>query len=322
MKALLFEGPGSADVRDVSCPRPAAGNEVLVRPTRVGICRSDLDLLAGEYILPIPWPVVPGHEWTGVVEEVGDADVGLRPGDRVVGECAVSSDAHVGFTIDGGAAEFLLARAGWLHKLPDGFDPALGALVEPFTVAFAATEGVDASDDVVVLGGGPIGLCAVAAAKGRGASVLLVDPHRSRRDLGRSLGADEVCGPDDDVEAVTAGFTDGRMASRVVEAAGKPRAVATALRLAGFGATIVALGINVGDVEPAELGLIMGKALTIRGQVGSAGVWPEAIRFVDRLGVDLSSLVSETFGLDEGLDALEAARRKDTVKVHLAIDGA
>ena len=246
--------------------------------------------------------------------------MGFRPGDRVVGECAVASDAHVGFTLDGGAAERMLALPGWLHKLPTGFDPTLGALVEPFTIAYAATAGVDASDDVVVVGGGPIGLCAVAAAKGRGANVVLVDPHETRRELARTLGADEVCGPDH-AEDVIARATDGRMASRVVEAAGKPSGVASALRLAGHGGTITALGISVGEVEPAELGLIMGKALTIRGQVGSAGVWPEAIRFVDRLGLDLTVLVTATFGLDEALEAIEAAKRKDTVKVHLEIDG-
>jgi threonine dehydrogenase-like Zn-dependent dehydrogenase len=285
MKALVFDGPGSASIRDVEHPRPAP-DEVLVRPTRVGICHSDLGLLSGDYILPIPWPVVPGHEWTGIVEEVGEATEGLSVGDHVVGECAVAADTHVGFTIDGAAAESMVAKGAWLHRLPDGFDPVLGALVEPFTVGFAATKGVDAADDVVVLGGGPIGLCAVAAAKGRGARVILVDPHRSRRTLASSLGADVV---------IDAG---------------------------GNGGTIVALGISVGDVVPAELGLIMGKALTVRGQVGSAGVWPDAIRFLDRVGIDLSALVSEVHPLDDAHAALEAAARKDTIKVHLSLGGA
>ncbi len=321
MKALVFDGPGSASIRDVERPRPAP-DEVLVRPTRVGICHSDLGLLAGDYILPIPWPVVPGHEWTGVVEEVGEATVGLSVGDYVVGECAVASDAHVGFTIDGAAAECMVAKGAWLHRLPDSFDPVLGALVEPFTVGFAATRGVDAADDVVVLGGGPIGLCAVAAAKGRGARVILVDPHRSRRTLATSLGADVVVDAGGDVQAAVEEATAGRMASLVVEAAGRPTALASALRLAGHAGVVVALGISVGDVVPAELGLVMGKALTVRGQVGSAGVWPDAIRFLDRVGVDLTVLVSEVHSLDGAPAALEAAARKDTIKVHLSIGGA
>lgn len=319
MQALVFDRPGSAVVRDIERPRLGAG-EVLVRPTTVGICHSDLELLAGDYFLPTPWPVVPGHEWTGVVEEVADPSLGFAPGDPVVGECAVAADAHVGFTLDGGASQFMVADASWLHLLPGGFDATLGALVEPFTVAFAATEGVDASDDVVVLGGGPIGLCAVAAARGRGARVILVDPHKSRRALGATLGADVVCDPrTEDVSSIVREATLGRMGTHVVEAAGKPAAVADALQLSGLEATVTTLGISVGGTAEAELGLIMSKALTVKGQVGSAGVWPDAIRFLERVGPDLSQLVSEEYQLADGVEALTAAARKDTIKVHIQV---
>ena len=187
-------------------------------------------------------------------------------------------------------------------------------------MAFAATDGVDASDDVVVLGGGPIGLCAVAAAKGRGANVILLDPHQARRDLATTLGADMVCDSrSDDVTAEVHEATRGRMASHVVEAAGKPAAVAAALRLAGPNGTITTLGISVGGTAEAELGLIMSKALTVRGQVGSAGVWPDAIRFLERVRPDLTTLVSAEYRLDDGLEALGAAARKDTVKVHINV---
>ena len=115
----------------------------------------------------------------------------MRPGDRVVGECVIGAD-HFGFSISGAAAEFFVARPEWLHRLPDELSYTMGALVEPFSVAYYAlvrAGGVDASDTVVVLGAGPIGLAVVAAAArdGRAPSSWSSRPRtgaRRRRTLG------------------------------------------------------------------------------------------------------------------------------------------
>ena len=123
--------------------------------------------------------------------EVGREVTSLKPGDRVVGECVIGSD-HFGFSISGAAAEYFKVRPEWLHVLPDELSYAYGALVEPFTVAYyaiVAAEGVNASDTVVVFGAGPIGLCSVAAAKGHGARVVVVDPVAERRQIAREMGA-------------------------------------------------------------------------------------------------------------------------------------
>ena len=85
MKALVFEAPEKPVIADVGMP-DLSPNEVLVHTKAVGICHSDYELLAGRYIIPISYPVTPGHEWSGEIVEVGRNVKGFRKGDRVVGE--------------------------------------------------------------------------------------------------------------------------------------------------------------------------------------------------------------------------------------------
>lgn len=285
----------------------------------VGICHSDFDLLDGNYILPINYPVVPGHEWMGEIVEVGESVVGLAVGDRVVGECSVADDQHFGFTIDGAMSELMRVESAWLHKVPQGMSDTVGALIEPFTVAYGATDRIDASDDVVVFGAGPIGLCAVVAAAGKGGRVILVEPDAQRRELGRELGAADVVDPSaGDVTQTIMELTDGRGASRVIEATGRPQVMAQTLQVACYGGYITNIGINVGDTAPALLGLVVEKSLTIRGQVGSPGVWPEAIKFLSRQTVDLARIVSREFSLEQAQEALDASAARDiNIKIHV-----
>ncbi len=321
MKALVYEAPNQAAVKEMD-PPPIGENDVLVRTRAVGICHSDFDLLSGNYILPVEFPVTPGHEWTGEVAEIGSAVMGFAPGDRVVGECSVADDEHFGFTVSGAAADYFRVPAAWLHHLPASLDDTMGALVEPFTVAYAATSGIDASDDVVIFGAGPIGLCSVAAAVGKGGRVIMVEPNEERRAIAVSLGATATLDPTSgDLLDAVAEHTSGRMASKVIEASGNPRAMADTLEVAGYGAHLTNVGINVGDSASARLGLVVAKALHIRGQVGSVGVWPAAIRFLGRIDADLSSLVSARFPLSQAVEALHAAEdREKNIKIHIVAD--
>src|SRR5690242_4866712 len=153
MKALQFVGDDRSQVSDL------APDEVLLASRRVGICHSDLELLAGRYIIPFAFPVIPGHEWSAEVVRTGSAVKGLGIGDRVVGECVIGQE-HFGFSISGAAAEFFVAKESWLHRLPDNLTWTQGALVEPFSCGYYATlraGDLDASDTVLVLGAAPIG---------------------------------------------------------------------------------------------------------------------------------------------------------------------
>src|SRR5947207_2157140 len=226
MKALGFSEPRRAEVRELDVPAIAA-DEVLVRSRNVGICHSDFELYEGRYIIPVSYPIIPGHEWCGEIAEVGSGVAGLRPGERVVGECVVNNgDDHFGFSISGADAEYFVAKASWLHRIPDELSFAQGAFVEPFSVAYGAAvaaEGIDASDEVAVISGGPIGLLCTLAAANIGGSVTVIEPQAHRRALGLEIGARRAIDPTagaltEQVSEATA----GRGFDVVIEAAGAP----------------------------------------------------------------------------------------------------
>ena len=178
MKALVFAAKDQAQV--VELEQPSIGpDEVLIRSHAVGICHSDFELLEGRYIIPFSYPITPGHEWAGEVVETGAAVNGLRPGDRVVGECVVGPLGAT--TSDSTSAAPPLntsrPRGEWLHKVPESLDYTKSALVEPFSVAYHAVRclgGVDPSDTIAVL------------AADRSACSLYSRPRRTKRESSRS----------------------------------------------------------------------------------------------------------------------------------------
>lgn len=326
MKALVFEAPNQASVTDVADPE-IGPEDVLIRPRAVGICHSDFELYEGRYIIPVSYPIIPGHEWCGEVVEAGSAVSGLKPGDTVVGECVVGPGGrdHFGFSIDGADAELVKARGEWLHKLPEELSFKQGAMVEPFSVAYSATiaaGGIDPSDTVAVLGGGPIGLLCVMAAAANNARVVLVEPQEVRRARSLSLGAMQALDPlADDFADGVAELTGGRGFDVVIEAAGAPAAMAQAFEVAGHAARVVFVGIDIGASVPAQLGLLQSKALQARGIIGSIGLWPKTIRFLASGVIDPTAIVTASFGLPDALDALAAARDTESnVKVHLVME--
>lgn len=322
MRALVFSAPDQAEVRDTDRPAPGPG-EVLIRSRVVGVCHSDLELLAGRYIIPISYPIIPGHEWAGEVVETGQGVTGLTAGDPVVGECVVGPGGrdHFGFSISGAAAEYFTARAEWLHKLPPSMTFTQGALVEPFSVAYAAVRAavIDPSDRVAVLGSGPIGLLAAMAAAGRNAAVTVIEPRADRRAKALDVGASGTLDPTaGDLAEQARELTGGDLFDVVIESAGHPAAMAQALTLAGNRGRIVYVGIDVGRTVPAELGLIQAKSLRIRGIVGSSGIWPEAIRFLAAGIVDPSPIVTARYALGDAPQALKAATPESgNIKVHI-----
>ena len=324
MKSLQFMSAGAFEVSELPMPQ-ILEDEVLLASRVVGICHSDVDLLQGRYIIPFEYPLIPGHEWSAEVIEVGRNVRTLAPGDRVVGECVIGAD-HFGFSISGAAAEYFVAKPSWLHKIPESLTWSQGALIEPFSCGYSATlraDNLDASDTVVVLGAGTIGLGVIAASAAKGARVIVVEPTESRVTLARQLGAEGSLDPNSPTFLEEwLEMTSGAGASVVFEASGKPAAMATALDLAGHRARLVNIGIDVGGSTVAKLGLIQSKELQIRGIIGSPGVWPQTIAFLDRTGIDLSPLISSEFALAEADKAMETVLQdKSQIKVHMTSAG-
>jgi L-iditol 2-dehydrogenase len=327
MKALVFEKPEEPRIVDVPVPA-IKDTEVLIKSNTIGICHSDYELLAGRYIIPISYPVTPGHEWCGEIVEVGKSVKNFRKGDRVVGECVVRTPErlhHFGFSMDGADREYFSVNPDWLHKLPDNVDDNRGALIEPFTCGFYAvlrSGGTNASESVVVSGGGTIGLVTAAAAIGMGARVIVVDPIKSRRDIALRLGAAEAVDANDSPVERVKGLTGGKGADLVVEASGHDASVATVFEYAAQDGRVSMVGLNIGRKITAQMGLLQLKNLTVRGCIGSPGVWPAAIRFLERTRIDLSPIQTHHFGLTDAVEAFKLGLNPEAcIKVTLSTKG-
>ena len=324
MKALQFMSPNVMSVNEIAIPK-IADDEVLLASRSVGICHSDIELLEGRYIIPFNYPIIPGHEWSAEVMEVGSKVSKLKAGDRVVGECVIGQE-HFGFSISGAMAEFFIAKADWLHKLPENVSWTQGALVEPFSCGYYATvraENMDASDTVAVFGAGPIGLGVIAAAAAKGARVIVIEPSVDRAKIAQSLGAEIVIDPiKQNTKDAVMDATKGVGATVVIEASGRPEAMAQTLEVAAFHGRVVIIGISVGGKAETEMGLIQSKELQVRGIIGSPGVWPETIRFLSRTNLDLSKLVTSSFDISEADKAYQKVLTdKSQVKVHVTNSG-
>lgn len=218
MRAIVFAGPGAFALQEVPDPVPGP-REVLVRVEAVGLCGTDIHVLDGEFG-PTRYPIIPGHETSGVVEAVGDRVSEVAAGDRVsvdptltCGECRFCAvgrsnlceqwnGAGVART-DGSTAELMVAPVRNVHRLPDGVDLALAALIEPLSCAIHGYDLLPRrmGEHYLVYGAGTMGLMmAQLAPRAGAASVTVVDRNPGRLELAREVGVEQVVLSADDAE--------------------------------------------------------------------------------------------------------------------------
>jgi D-arabinose 1-dehydrogenase-like Zn-dependent alcohol dehydrogenase len=213
MRAAVCESFGKPlRLADLPVPEPSAG-QVRIRVAACGVCHSDLHLVDGHFASRgTPLPIIPGHEVAGTVDALGEGVTGLLPGDRVgvawmqhaCGRCrACRSGAEMlcpeqkstGVTVDGGYAEYVVANAPFVHRIPEGLEPAEAAplLCAGITVfAPLRRAGNLAGRNVAVAGVGGLGHLAIRMAAAMGAHVTALLRGRGKEELARHLGAHEV----------------------------------------------------------------------------------------------------------------------------------
>ena len=140
MKALVNTAPGKLELMDWPTPRPGPG-EVRIRTRACGICATDLEMIRGWK--RTGFPAIPGHEWAGVVDAVGDGGDAGMVGRRCVAENVLADGGEVGFEHPGGYAECLITEARNVHLLPADFPLATAALIEPLAVCVRASAACD-----------------------------------------------------------------------------------------------------------------------------------------------------------------------------------
>lgn len=336
----------------ISVPEPAS-DELIVRIRRVGVCATDLHLLAGH--IGDPFPLVPGHEFVGEVAGIGGAAAltrGLDVGDHVAVEmllpchrCArcregrynlcelddmatgLERGREIGVNIPrtvspglwGGYSEYLFVPAeAIVHRLPVDLPWDAAALVEPLAVASRAIRrgNIGPGDRVVVIGPGPIGILLVAAARSAGASVLIVGTRASRLRKALAFGADAAISlRDQDAEtAVRAHF--GGLADVVIEAAGSSDAQQLAAALVRRGGRIVLTGAcGAGSVTSFRSDEdLLTREIDVLPSFLSAGGFEPAIALLARGEFPYAELITHSFPLEDVAQAFAViANREEDV---------
>src|SRR6202140_394101 len=331
MKALVFRGPDQIAIEQIPIPKPGPG-EAVIRVTLTTICGTDLHILKGEY--PVRPGLVIGHEPVGVIHELGVGVTGYKVGDRVLvgaitpcGQCEYCLGGDLaqcggaiggwkfGNTINGAQAEYLLvpnAQAN-LAKIPDDLkDEQVVLLADIASTGISAAESADLQigDTVAVFAQGPIGLCATAGAKLKGASLIIAvesDPVRTR--MAKRMGADIVLNQNEvDVVAEIKRLTGGKGVDVAIEALGTQATFENALRVIRAGGTLSSLGVYSGKLsiplEPFAAGLGDHKIVTTLCPGGKERM-RRLMELVRHGRLDLRPLLTHFFPLDRITDAYE-----------------
>jgi len=321
---------GVNDLRLEPRPIPSLGpSDVLVDVVACGVCATDLHLLDGSMPLYKP-PKVLGHEVGGIVRGVGEAVRHVRPGDAVTLDttvpCGICFYCREGCpflcpdrrSVFAGFAEFTVAPACVVYPLPQGMDPAIGALTEPLSCALHAVDraSLRPADTVVILGAGAIGLLILSVARLSGATrVIVSDPDPGRRALAEGMGATRTVDPThEDLKAVADGLTDGRGVDCAFEAVGLPGTIAQAFSLPRRGGTMIQVGVPAPDTMltiPAYE--IYSRELTVRGSFIRANEFRRAVELLAIL--NLAPLITQRFPLREVHAAFKAAHSRQGVRV-------
>jgi len=343
MRALVFRGPNQIGIEQVSIPRPGSG-EAVIRVTLTTICGTDLHILKGEY--PVKAGLVIGHEPVGVIHELGVGVTGYAVGERVLvgaitpcGQCNNCLSGNwsqcggpiggwkFGNTIDGAQAEYLLvpnAQAN-LAKIPDDLsDEQVVLLADIASTGISAAESGDVKlgDTVAVFAQGPIGLCATAGAKLRGAGfIIAVESDSVRAAMAKKMGADVVVDHTriDAVEEIRR-MTGGKGVDVAIEALGTQATFESALRVLRAGGTLSSLGVYSGKLsvplEPFAAGLGDHKIVTTLCPGGKERM-RRLMELVRHGRLDLRPLLTHTFSLDRITEAYElfGQRRDGVIKV-------
>lgn len=326
MKAFFITAPGKSKVDEIDPPRPGPG-EVLLRTRIVGMCGSDLNTFRGANPM-VTYPRIPGHEIAATIEEVGaDTPAHLKPGMGVTvspythcGVCAscrrnrpnaCQSNQTLGVQRDGAMTHYFVAPWRKLFEAP-GLSLRELSIVEPLSVGFhASARGrVAATDTVLVLGCGTVGLGAIAAAAFAGARVIACDLDDDKLALALEAGAAHTihtgCRP---VHEVLPELTDGLGPDVVIEAIGLPETFRLAIEVVAFTGRVVYVGYAKQPVT-YETKLFVQKELDILGSRNALDEFPTVIAMLQQKRFPVENIISLTTTIDGAGEALTAWSEK------------
>lgn len=341
MKAIIYTEPKKFDLKELD--RPKCGeNQVLIAVKACGVCKTDVHIHNGSFLSR--FPLTPGHEFAGIVEETGAAVAGFKVGDRVVGDNTVlCGDCYYcrrnqplycdnfysrGVNGPGGFAEYVIVNADKVFPIGDGLSLEEAAFTEPTACAVHGmdTIGVKPGDDVLLFGAGPTGIILAQLLKHGGAgNVLVAASTRPKLDIveeleiGRAVLVDrnDYGRHEKEIKAL---YPDGF--DIVIDATGAASITEQCVKFARKGAKIVVYGVCGEDdwikVNPYE---IFAKELKIIGSFAQTHCFDRALKFLKNRTVKVDRLVTHRFGLGEYGKALDAVMHsKGSLKVMINPD--
>lgn len=344
-KGAFMRGIDKMIIKEI--PVPEIGKkEVLVSLEYVGICGSDVHYFhngcCGSYKVDLSEDYMLGHECAGTIVKVGEEVEKLKVGDRVAlepgiicGECEQCKSGHYNLCPDvvflatppvqGCNEEYIAFPENMCFKLPDNVSTKEGALIEPLSVGFYASEqgGVKTGDTVVILGSGCIGLVTLLACKAHGAGKIIVaDLVEARLQKALEIGATEVInsGKEDALKKIEE-LTNGRGADVVFETAGSPVTIAQTPFIVRRGGVITLVGISAKEEINYNFAQIMDKEATIKSVFRYRNIYPKAIAAVSGGAINVKGIVTHEFDLDHIQEAYDEAvnNKTDLVKAVIKV---
>ncbi len=334
MKSVAIKGKKEFEIKEINEPEKEEG-KVLIKVKKTGICGSDIHY----WELGQPVGLVMGHEYAGEVLDNGGRE-DLKVGDRVTalpispcGECEACLTGNIhychdtwlhasGLSLDnpGGLAPQLKVRSDMVLKLPDNMSYEEGALVEPTAVGYHAINlaNIDVGDNVLVIGGGIIGLVSAMFAKRSGASKVVVSETNERRgEKAVSLGvADEWIDAKD--EKVMADYNS--KFDKVIECCGNTPAVNSAMSLVKAGGTVILVGVSMTPINLATIETVM-KEITVIGAIAyTKAEFAKCISMIANKEVEVLKFVSKTVSLEEVGKSYEELYSGESDSIKILVD--
>ncbi|AIA08160.1 zinc-dependent alcohol dehydrogenase family protein [Streptomyces noursei] len=328
MRAVVIHTPGQYEVTTVTDPVPGPG-EVVVAPAAVGICGTDVHIVQGEFA-PTPYPIVPGHEFTGEVVALGAGVTGLRTGERVAvdpslfcGACHYCANGHgnlcenwgaIGDTVDGAMAEYVKVPAANCYRLPENVEFTQGALIEPLS---CAVHGFDVlprrlGDHYLIYGAGTMGLLMLQLARTAGAASLsVVDINTDRLRVAERLGADAT--------AVSAEELDRPQGwETVIDCTGVIPVIEDGLGRVRRGGTFQQFGVAPSAATAAFSPFrVYNDEITIVGSMAVLHSFGRAVDLMAKGVVDADTMITHRYPLDDFDAALRTFREGSGRKIQL-----
>lgn len=340
MKAIVYRGIGDIRLEDVPRPQIQGPEDAILRVTTTSICGSDLHIFHGHLGLE-PGTIV-GHEFTGIVEEVGSAVTKVKPGDRVLGaagvwcgRCPACLDnrpfacEHVALygcgpllgDLQGVQAEFVrvLFADVSLEKIPDNLtDEQVLFVGDILSTAYMGVTGINPGEPaiqpgstVAIMGAGPVGLCAVSVSHLFGpAKIIAVDMEDYRLNMAAQLGADHVINvsKEDSTDAIM-DITGGRGADYVIEAVGNTEAFYQCLAAVAPGGTVSAVGVFREPVE-LQMQFLMIKNISIKMGLANLIHMKKLVNLIQNGKLDVTPIITHILPLSEAQRGYEIFDKK------------